>query len=239
MKRSLLTLPLLFLLAILLISCGSDDPTGPGTDDPPLDPPPLEPAGAAVMVPLAEQATSRRFDLQIAVADSGAGIDHVEVWARPVDGTWQTAFTVTDFLPVRFTVPEDGPFGFWEFAAVAVAADGTREEEPALAEAATAVPTPIILFDRQGEPWDITHAVLRYGLAVHSWENGLGRQAIQALIDPAMSSPGDPDYLHPDNLTVIIGVTVDDDSRAYKIGDLNDREVVDDTFVGAHVAVTF
>ena len=44
MRRSLLILPLLLLLAILLVSCGPDDPTSvPEVADSPVDPPPVDP----------------------------------------------------------------------------------------------------------------------------------------------------------------------------------------------------
>ncbi len=236
MKRWLLIS--LLVAAVGLTAC-SDDPAGPELGQDFGDPPPVGASGAAVLEPLPEDVTSRRFDLRVAVADSGDGIATVAVWARPAGGDWLEAFTVADTDPHRFTVPEDGPFGHWEFAAQAIAADGTREEPPEIAEATTLVPVPIILVDRQGESWDITHAVLRYGLAEHSWEFGLGRIAIQAIVDPAMSCPGDPDYPHPDNLAVVFGVAVDGEARAYKLGDLSDREVADDTIAGTHLAVTY
>ena len=37
----------------------------------------------------------------------------------------------------------------------------------------------------------------------------------------------------------LVGVVVEGEARAYRLGDLNDREVVDDTVAGAHLAVTY
>ena len=105
--------------------------------------------------------------------------------------------------------------------------------------AACGVPEPNIIFDRQDEAWEITHAVLHYGMSEHAWEFGLGRWTIQPLVDPMMSCPGDPDYPHPDNLSVVFGVHLADEARAYKLGDLNDREVVDDSIGGIPFAVTY
>ena len=41
------------------------------------------------------------------------------------------------------------------------------------------VPPRIIITDRQGENFDITHAVNRYFLHVWAWEFGLGRDTIR------------------------------------------------------------
>ncbi len=204
------------------------DVTGPGEST----------VAEARLEPLADAATSRRVDLTVSVPDSGAGVAAVEVWARPQGEDWALAASATT-PTVRVTIEESGPFGPWEFAAVAVGVDGTREAAPDSAEARTRIPEPIYLTDRSGERWEITHAVLRYGMGEHGWGHGIGRHAILPLIDPPMSCPGDPDYLLPDNLSLVIGVSHGGEDRAYKIGDLNDREVVDDTFGETHLAVTY
>ena len=222
------------LLVVAVAGCGSDgDPSGPDVTGP-GDPTVAE----ARLEPLADAATSRRVDLTVSVPDSGAGLAAVEVWARPEGGDWALATSATT-PAVRITIAEAGPFGPWEFAAVAVGADGTREADPDSAEARTRIPDPIYLTDRGGERWEITHAVLRHGLVERLWGHGIGRHAILPLIDPPMSCPGDPDYLDPDNLSLVIGVAHGGEARAYKIGDLNDREVVDDTFGETHLAVTY
>jgi len=233
----------LSLVLAVIAGCGSDDPVaaGPGPEDPSGPPPPPPPppvAGEASLAPLPADATSRRVGLAVVIPDSGSGIASVEIWARPIGGAWEFAVG-TRTGAARVTIPEAGPFGGWEFAATAVATDGAQEAEPTVAEASTTIPEPIYLTDLQGERWEITHAVNRYGMGLHGWEHGLGRFAIRALIDPPMSCPGDPDYPSPDNLAVVFGVAHGEDARAYKLGDLNDREVVDDTVGGAHVAVTY
>jgi hypothetical protein len=222
--------------ALMLAGCSGSDPVTPSADDPP--PSPLGPAVVQVL-PLPENATSRRFDLQAVVADSGRGVDHIEVWARPAAESWQLALTTTDTTPTRFTVAETGPFGPWEFTARAVAPDGTHTALPETAMTFTNVPEPIYIVDQQGETWEITNAVLRYGMFGSAWEFGLGRWTIAALIDPPHAVPGDPDYPDPNNLAVVFGVHLADEARAYRLGDLNDREVVDDSIAGIPFAVTY
>jgi len=223
------------MMTVFLMGCGqNNDPVVPVTM-PPLDPV----SGTAIMQSLDSESNSRRLDLTVAVPDSGDGVTAVEIWARPVDGVDTLVATVNDDQPVRFTVPESGPFGSWEFMALALGANGLREHQPFSAETSTNVPEPIYLEDRHGESWEVTNAVLRYGLSLGGWGHGIGRNSIRPVIEPILSCPGDPDYPSPDNLAVILGLHVDGESRAYRVGDLNDREVVDDVIQGTHLAVTY
>jgi hypothetical protein len=98
----------------------------------------------------------------------------------------------------------------------------------------------IVLTDRTGKEWNITHAVRNYGMEARNWGFGLGPFAIRPIIEPRMASPGDPDYPGPDISNVrIIGIEVNGDARAYRVGVLDFHEVVDDVVGGQHVAVTY
>lgn len=223
-------------LALGLTACGTDDSGG---ESPTAPPPPQETAQAMVVPFTDDEATSRRLDVAVTVPDSGLGVAHVELWTRPEDGQWTLDQLVDGEAPVRVTLPADGPFGRWEFAAVAVPMDGVPVDTLDTAEAGIDVPEPITITDNHGEVWEITHAVKRYGMSVPGWEEGMGRHTLRPIIDPALSREGDPDYLPPDNLAVVLGVVVGGEARAYKLGDLPDVEVVDDTIQGTHLAVTY
>ncbi len=224
---------------VLLSACSSTDDGTPAGDQSPTDPG-TPTAAEAVVQPFPQpEATSRRLDLTVAVPDSGGGLDHVELWRRPAGGDWSLASVVADSLTVRTVIPPDGPFGPWEFAAVAIPRQGAAADTLGAAEASVVVPEPITITDRHGEVWEITHAVLAHGMGLHAWEHGIGRNTLRPIIDPALSCPGDPDYLDPDNLAVVLGLVVGGEPRAYKLGDLPDVEVVDDTVGGVPVAVTY
>lgn len=230
-------LPVLLAGSLAMSSCGSSDEGEAG---------PVNPLGPVVETARAEVArsgdadvSSRRFDLVITVPDSGLGVRHVELWSRPQAGDWRLDATTDEPGPLRVVVPLEGPFGPWEFAAVAVPLRGDPVDRVDEAEAAVTVPELITITDRHGDVWEITHAVRRHGMSLPGWEHGIGRHTLRPIIEPAMSCPGDVDYLDPDNLTVILGVEMQGQARAYKLGDLNDTEVVDDVIGEAHIAVTY
>ena len=95
----------------------------------------------------------------------------------------------------------------------------------------------IFIVDQTGKQWNITHAVKTYAMRATSWQYGLGPNAIRPVLEPTFLSPGDLGYPSDDASDIIIGTTINGDSRAYKINDLNAHEVVDETFGETHVAV--
>jgi len=233
----LLILPTALVGMLTLSSCGSSDEVSGGPVSPPE--PPLETARAEVTRSGDAVVTSRRFDMVIAVPDSGLGVSHVELWARPEAGDWRLEALASDLGSMRVTLPLEGPFGAWEFAAVAVPLHGDPVDQVEEAEATVTVPELVTITDRHGEVWEITHAVRRHGMSLPSWEHGIGRHTLRPIIEPAMSCAGDVDYLDPENLTVVLGLRMEQETRAYKLGDLNDTEVVDDVIGEAHIAVTY
>ncbi len=95
----------------------------------------------------------------------------------------------------------------------------------------------IFLIDQTGKAWDITLAVKKFGMRPEEFQFGVGPCAIRPIIDPQMLLPGDRNYPSTDREDLVLATTIGGDSRAYKIGDLNSHEVVDDTFGDVHVAV--
>ncbi len=95
----------------------------------------------------------------------------------------------------------------------------------------------IFIVDQIGRVWDITTAVNKYKLSPHFWENGVGLNAIMPLYKPRMISPGDRTYPAPDEDDVIIGTTINGETRAYNLENLNAHEIVIESFGDTHVAV--
>jgi hypothetical protein len=67
----------------------------------------------------------------------------------------------------------------------------------------------IILVDRTGKEWDITHAVKRYGMEPKRFNFGLEPFAIQPLLNPVMLDPGVPGHPPDDEMFPVIGSKTD------------------------------
>ena len=88
----------------------------------------------------------------------------------------------------------------------------------------------ILIRDRTGKEWDVTHAVRNYGFKAVEFQFGLGPETIPPLMNPEFLSPGDPDYPDGDNSMVIIGFELNGEARAYPLWTLKFFEVVNDQF---------
>lgn len=192
-------------------------------------------APVAALTELKVEQTSLLFTFMLAATDDVSGVQEIELWfgfegADPVlHGTFPPG-------EVSFQATEGGNH---EFTAIAVDVVGNRQDTGDAITEVTLVPEPIIIIDRNFEEFDITAAVLEYRMAEQYWEFGLGRYTIRPIIDPLMIGPSAPDYPLDSNTTEILGVAYGDDVRAYKIGDLPDREVVDDVVNGTPIAVCY
>jgi hypothetical protein len=102
-----------------------------------------------------------------------------------------------------------------------------------------AIQNSIVIVDRTGKSWDITHAERAYGMLRQNWGYGLGPNAIRPIVNPRFYSPGDDNYPEPSDRLEVIGVSIDGDARAYSIWKLSSHEVVNDIVGGRHVAVTY
>ncbi len=179
--------------------------------------------------------TSLRFKLVLEGTDQGSGTREIDLWFAVDNG--EPRFYGT-YAPGEMTFLADGQ-GRYHFFTEGVDAVGNRSVLPAEPQVSTQVPEPIIITDNTGEDFDITNAVLKHRLGVPYWDFGLGRNAIPPVIDPRMLEPGDPGYPDDQNTAAVIGVRREGDIRAYRIGDIPNREVVDDVVGGEALAVTY
>jgi hypothetical protein len=109
-------------------------------------------------------------------------------------------------------------------------------------EESNSITTPdgrIIITDRTGKQWDITHAVKVYGMEAENWRFGLGPFAIRPINLPEMLDPGDPGYLSDESVQRVIGTLTGGEARAYAVTPLSTREVVNDTAGGVSFAAVY
>lgn len=106
-------------------------------------------------------------------------------------------------------------------------------------DAPFAVENKIVIVDRTGKNWNITHAVRTYGMVAANWNFGLGPNAIRPIVNPNFHRPGDASYPDPANQIRILGLSISGDVRAYPVWVLSSHEVVNDVVGGHHVAVTY
>ncbi len=192
-------------------------------------------APTATILPLAEEQFSLQFEIEFAAEDDDSGVAGVEILVRTPDLVWSSLGIFTE-SPVTYLATGPGPHAF---VGVAVDSAGNIQETPDVAQAETQVPEPIILTDVTGEEFDITNAVLRYFLTASAWGHGIGRNTIRPIIDPTWILPGEPAYPHQYSTADVIALYSDDEAHAYRVGDIANREVVNDYIGGAHLAVTY
>jgi hypothetical protein len=98
---------------------------------------------------------------------------------------------------------------------------------------------PVEITDRQGHVWDISTAVYKYGFEPDEFDYGLGVNVIRPISGPDFYAPGDPDYpLDGDDFS-LVGLTRDDEARAYPLEILSRHEIVNDFVGDAHLAVSY
>ena len=230
MLRTLI--PTTILISLILMAGCESDTVKP--DPEPQDPPDIT-APTATILPLEEEQLSLQFELVFEAEDDDSGVAGVEIMVRTPDQVWNSLGFFTE-SPVTYLATESGPHAF---VGVAVDSAGNQQEISEVAQAETFVPEPIILTDVTGEEFDITNAVLRYFLVASAWEHGLGRDTIRPIIDPTWILPVDNAYPHEYSTKDIIALASEDEAHAYGIGDIPNREVVNDYIGGAHLAVTY
>ncbi len=97
----------------------------------------------------------------------------------------------------------------------------------------------VVIVDRTGKRWDVTHAETQYGMKAEDFQFGLGPEAIRPILNPEFLLPGDPGYPDRSGQFLVIGTDLNNDPRAYPIDVLTRHEVIDEVFGNAHVAVAY
>ena len=97
----------------------------------------------------------------------------------------------------------------------------------------------IFIEDRTGKSWDVTHAVNEYGFRPEDFQFGLGPFAITPINDPKMLSPGDAGYPDDNASFLVIGTTINGDTRAYPLEVLSRHEIANERFGNIHVSVAY
>lgn len=97
----------------------------------------------------------------------------------------------------------------------------------------------IIITDRTGKEWDITHAVEKYGFDPGGFQFGLGPDAIKPITNPRMLCPGDDGYPENEDGSLIMGVELNGLTRAYSLAIMSRHEVALEQFAGTDVAVAY
>jgi len=97
----------------------------------------------------------------------------------------------------------------------------------------------IFIKDNTGKSWNVTHAVNEYGFIPQQFQFGLGPFAIRPILDPKMLDPGESGYPGDSEGFLVIGSTLNGETRAYPLDVLSRHEVADEKFDTVHVAVAY
>lgn len=189
----------------------------------------------ATLTELKDEQTSLLFTFEAAGDDEDSGIREIEVWFG-LAGEEPSLYGAFPPGLISFQATQGG---IHELTPVAVDLAGNRQDPGTTTVFPTVVPEPIILTDRRGEDWDITSAVLEFRLWEQWWGHGIGRHTIRPVIDPNMVGPEDYNFPDPQSLVKILAISHNGDNRAYKMGDLPNREVVNDVVGGVPVAACY
>ncbi|KAA3598744.1 MAG: DUF3179 domain-containing protein [Calditrichaeota bacterium] len=97
----------------------------------------------------------------------------------------------------------------------------------------------VFIQDRTGKKWDVTSAIEKYEMKADKFQFGLGTDAIPPVINPRILKDGEAGYPSNSDESLILGVTMSKDARAYSKNQLSRREVVNERFSTKTVAVAY
>jgi hypothetical protein len=97
----------------------------------------------------------------------------------------------------------------------------------------------ILIKDKTGKSWDVTHAVNHYEFEPEKFRSGLGPFAILPILNPNMLSRGQFGFPNNDESFLILGTILNGHTRAYPLSALSRHEVVDERFDSTYVAVAY
>ncbi len=70
----------------------------------------------------------------------------------------------------------------------------------------------------------------------YRWDQLLSRDAIRPIYEPAMVPAGEVSYADDE---LVMGIAIDGEAKAYPVGVLNSREMVNDELAGIPILVTW
>ena len=88
----------------------------------------------------------------------------------------------------------------------------------------------IFIVDRTGKKWDVTYAVENYGFTASEFQYGLGPHAIRPINNPKMLTRGDAGYPTDNQSFLIVGASIDGDTRAYPLSTMQRHEIANERF---------
>ncbi len=94
----------------------------------------------------------------------------------------------------------------------------------------TSPPDTVSIVDRTGKEWDVSMGVHLYGMNPEYFNFGVGPDAFPPIWFPDFLLPGDSGYPAPDSTFGVLGVIIDQESRAYRKRWLSGHEVANDIF---------
>jgi hypothetical protein len=100
----------------------------------------------------------------------------------------------------------------------------------------------VVIVDRVGRKWDITHAVKVYNMNPDHFNFGIGLGAIPSVDNPKIVDKNSSGYPKSTSNFPVFGVNHNGEQRAYGIADLSRHEVFNEKYPGTskqHVAVAY
>ena len=125
------------------------------------------------------------------------------------------------------------------FLLISLIASGCSFSEVSTGDSTSKSAEPVILVDQTGKEWDITSAVNKYGFEMGRFEYGLGPFAIEPIVEPEVLNPNDAGYPESEGTFLVIGTSINGDTRAYGRLDIVQSEIVDDYIGGVPLAVAY
>jgi len=93
--------------------------------------------------------------------------------------------------------------------------------------------------DKQGERWNISHAVQKYRMDPSKFFYGIGRNAIPSEDSPTVLKEDQLGYPASNSRTGVFGVTVGNAPRAYNVGAMSRHEIFNDEIDGEPYIVAY
>ena len=97
----------------------------------------------------------------------------------------------------------------------------------------------VLITDRTGKSWDVTHARDHYDLQPSGFQFGLGPFAIRPINDPLMWAPGESGYPETAGIFLVLATQLNGFTRAYPIAVMSRHEIANEEFGETHVAVAY